>query len=457
MKKINLKLNVPKEEFIKKLDIRHDSPEEVRDKLETLRGKERLDKSAIQGLEDLEKKVGESGKTMAGGPVAGFFKYKNEIADTFSALKEPNGFENRTASDFSFDDTTRTLSVTTSTHYYYWIQGVRYKINATKTLQIEDTEGEHLIYFDTDSVLHEYVNPTTANILTAIRDKALVAYIYWDATNNQSVYLGEERHGCVMDGITHYYLHYTRGLQWVSGLGLGDFVIGDGSNNTHAQFSVATGSVSDEDIGLSIDAIASTTGLPILYRLGATGAWRKLTQTGYACYKNPSGTTNRLMYNQLTGGSWQLTEVGEGNYVLYHIFATTGKTNQIYSIMGQATYTTQPAARAGAQDEIGALLLGSLPGPEIRPIATVIFQTDKDYTNDINARVVEAVSGGDDYVDWRTNDLPRGTVPSDHGSLTGLSDDDHTQYALVSGTRTITVSATEPTSPVVGDIWIDTS
>jgi hypothetical protein len=94
------------------------------------------------------------------------------------------------------------------------------------------------------------------------------------------------------------------------------------------------------------------------------------------------------MYNQFTGGAWQLTETGEGNYVLYHIFATTGKTNQIYSVMGQNEYTTLPAAREGAQEEISSLLLGNLPSPEIRPIATVIFQTDKDYGNTINARMI---------------------------------------------------------------------
>jgi hypothetical protein len=241
-----------------------------------------------------------------------------------------------------------------------------------------------------------------------------------------------------MDGQTHYYLHYTRGLQYVDGLGLGDFVIGNGSLDTHAQFSVAIGSIADEDIGLTVSAITSTTGLPILYRNGASGDWRLATQAGFSVYKNPSGTTNRLMYNQFTGGSWQLTEIGEGNYVLCHIFATTGKTNQIVALMGQAEYTTSVAARAGVQDEISDLLLGDLPTPEIRPIASVIFQTDKDYGNTINARVIEVTLGGDDYVDWRSNELPRGTIPADHGSLTGLSDDDHTQYLLINGTRAMT-------------------
>ena len=46
----------------------------------------------------------------------------------------------------------------------------------------------------------------------------------------------------------------------------------------------------------------------------------------------------------------------------------------------------------------------------------------------------------------------------DHGAaLTGLTDDDHTQYVLADGTRTLTVAAIAPSTPATGDLWIDTS
>ena len=380
------------------------------------------------------------------------------LAEIQTAMKEPTGFPNRTHSAWTFTDGTRKLEVTVvSGSYDIWFNGVKHTILTTKEKVIDDTEGLHLVYFDTDDVLKEYVNPTASETLTAITTKCLVGLIYWDATNNVSVYVGEERHGTVMDGITHYYLHYTRGLQYVSGLGLGDFVIGDGSLDTHAQFGVETGSIADEDIGLTVSPIASTTGLPILYRDGVSGDWRTATQAGFSCLA--SGTaTNRLYYNQLTGGAWQRTEIGEGNYVVYHVFASTGKTQQMYSIMGQKEYTTLPSARAGVQTEISALLIGNLPSVEMRPIASVIFQTDKDYGNTINARIIEVDgTGTDDYVDWRTSDLPRGTVAGDHGSLTGLGDDDHTQYVLGVGTHKLTVSDTAPSSPTINDLWYDIS
>lgn len=360
-----------------------------------------------------------------------------------TVMSEPTGFPNRVDSVWGFTNSTRNLTISpASGSYLIFFDGIEHNISTEKSIIINDTEGPHIIYFDTDDTLKEYTAATEANLLSAIRDKVILAYIQWDNVSKVASYVGEERHGTIMDGLTQYYLHYTRGLQYVSGLGLGDFVIGDGSLDSHAQYSIASGSVSDEDLGLSIDAISSTTGLPILYRNGTGGDWRIQNQAGFGVYQNPSGTTNRLMYNQLTGGSWQLTEIGEANYVLYHVFASTGKYKQMYAVMGIAEYATLATARTGAQTEMSALQIASLPSPELRPIATVIYQTDKDYGNSINARVVEDTDGSD-YVDWRSNDLPRGTTATDHGSLGGLSDDDHTQYLTEArGNTTIDARAT---------------
>jgi hypothetical protein len=348
--------------------------------------------------------------------------------EALASMGDPTGFENRTDSAWTFTDGTKKLAITTVGGYDIWFAGVKHTITTAKEITIADTEGTHLIYFDTDDTLKEEVNPSTATIVTLIETKCLVAYVYWDATNNVGVYVGEERHGMNYPGAVHVNMHFTRGLQFLSGLGLGDFVIGNGSLNSHAQFSIEGGAVADEDIYLPVSAINATTGVPVLYRDGANGYWRTVTQAGFSCYQNPAGATKRLMWNEFTGVVWQLTEMTEGDYMLYHIFATTGKVKQMYSIMGQARYTTTGNARAGAATEVSALLLGALPSPEIRPIATVIFQTDKDYGNTINARVIEVDPGVENYIDWRTNDLPRGTAPSDHGSLSGLTDLDHPQY-----------------------------
>lgn len=366
-------------------------------------------------------------------------------------MKEPTGFPNRTSSAWTFTDGTRKLSVTVvSGSYEIFFAGVPHTISTTKEITITDVEGIHVVYFDTDDTLKEEINPTEATMLTLIRDKCLVGIVYWDATNKSSVIYTEERHGTVMDGITHYYLHYTRGLQYYSGFALGNFVIGDGSLDSHAQFSIGEGTLADEDIGLTSSTISSTTGVPILYKYGANSYWRRTTQAGFAV-KQSGTATNRLYYNQYTGGAWTLTEVGEGNYVLCHLYMYSGKTEQVFAIMGEAEYTTLPAARIGAQAEISAITLSNLPSPEMRPIATVIFQTDKDYGNSINARVVEAVSGGDDYISWLTTELPRGVTPSDHQSLSSLqlAQSGVTYGHIDDGTQTIAGSKTFSSAPTL--------
>jgi len=160
-----------------------------------------------------------------------------------------------------------------------------------------------------------------------------------------------------------------------------------------------------------------------------------VSQPGFSCYR---GAGTRLSWNEWDTGisEWKLSEVLNGRYVLYHIFVTTGYDDALFSIMGQQTYINITAARAGAAEEISSLLLGTLPTPEIRPIGTVIYQTGNTYGNIVNAKIV-LTDEGENYVDWRTNELPRGSAPTDHGNLTGLGDDDHVQYLLVNGSRAL--------------------
>jgi len=111
----------------------------------------------------------------------GFPLYENlgnaSISEIFTDVKEPTGFPNRTDSTWTMTGDTISISPAL-TSYDIWFHGVKHTISSVKTLAVADTEGQHLIYFDTDDALHEYVNPTIAEVLVAIRDKCLVALIY---------------------------------------------------------------------------------------------------------------------------------------------------------------------------------------------------------------------------------------------------------------------------------------
>jgi len=354
----------------------------------------------------------------------------SEVGDKFDAMNEPTGFPNRTDSTITWSDGTPdyTLSIApVGASFSFYQDGLKYTKSSTETHQISGAEGTHYIYYDAGS-LTSTANPTFAQEFTIVTVKVLVAIVYWDATNSEGIYVGEERHGITMDGDTHANLHFSVGLRWYTGIALNTIDADqDGSSNAHAQFGVDTGSIADEDIGLTPDAVVSTTGLPVYWRSGADGDWRRDTNAGYSFLI--SGT--RPNWNELTGGAWQQTETGDKDFMLVHVFATTEKDNPMIAIMGQAVYEKKKQAREGATTEVGNLLLGNLPGPEITPIASVIFECKDGYTNAVNARIV-TTDEGDDYVDWRESDITRTAAGGDHGSLGGLSDDDHTQYARIS-------------------------
>jgi len=103
--------------------------------------------------------------------------------------------------------------------------------------------------------------------------------------------------------------------------------------------------------------------------------------------------------------------------------------------MGQNGYSNRGSARSGAKVEVHSLVLDQLLFPEIRPIATIIYQTKTSYGNAVNARVV-STDEGDDYIDWRSEAVSRASIStSDHNSLSGLAVDSHTQYLLADGSR----------------------
>jgi len=342
-------------------------------------------------------------------------------ASVLEDQKDPTGFVNRTDSSISWSDAGPGYTFTidkTGAGWTFYIAGVAYTKTAAESVQLNPaSEGLHYIYYDDSGVLQE----TNAWSDALITDYALVAMVYWDATNSLGE-LMEERHGCNMSGTTHHYLHDQIGAVWESGLALGDISADqDGSNNAHAQFSVATGEIYDEDVPHTINAIASNVGLEIWYLDGAN--WRKTTNAGYSFITD--GVTSRIAYNN----AGAQTAVGDGKYVLVHVFATNFADGNPIAIQGQAQYDNILAARDGAETEIAALNLSGLPSPEMKAIGTVIFQTKDSYTNAVNARI-RSTDGGDDYVDFRVNAAGRGAPATDHGSLGGLADNDHPQYVI---------------------------
>jgi len=363
--------------------------------------------------------------------------YTPLIREQYRMSKEPTGFPNQTDSTISFDNGTRTFSIApVGATFDFFVAGVRYIKSTTQTATITNTEGLWYFYFDASGVLQS----TNVFVPEIITQYAYVSLVYWDSTNLQAIYFGEERHGLTMDGVTHSYLHNSVGAVYLSGLALDDFDInGTGNLATNAQLSCADGSFYDEDIrntatNGSPQTLAPTAQIPIYYR-NSSGTWRRKAADTYpVIYSGTAGYTGangRLPYNQDLGVNWVLTEVGNLNFVLVHYFATNDKNSPIVGVQGITEYLNLNDARAGASTEIATA--SGLPFSEFIPIGSVIFQTSAGYGNVPKARI-RTTDTGDNYVDFRTTiNLPLGSVTS-HANLSGLTNPDHPASAIFTST-----------------------
>lgn len=327
-----------------------------------------------------------------------------------TVTKEPTGFPlNSVTSEvaleeavMSFDDLTRTFTIEpASVDFSCYENGIQYLFNSARSVQITDVEGIHFVYFDL-GVLQE----TTVLDLSFIYSKPFVAVMYWNQVDQELIYLGEERHGLKMDGHTHVRLHEKDGTIYLNGLGLIDFAIGDGSANVHAQFGAELGDIKDEDILLQRNAVLSTTGMPVFYKEGATGIWRRDLVPGFSVVNTGTG---RIAWNEFNGSVWQKSEVIDNGYVLAHIFASNDINYPFFSTIGQDEYLTIGEARDGALQEISSLITDGMPFVEFVAVGTIIYQTSDTFTNSVKGRVIEN-SVGSSFIDWRGSDIsPTGT------------------------------------------------
>jgi hypothetical protein len=357
-----------------------------------------------------------------------------DVTERFTAMNEPTGYPNTTDSVMTFGvDGTNVFTIEpAATSFDVWMDGEKYTYTTKQSVTISETEGEHYIYFDqADQQLKE----TTVFPADLLYQQGFTAIVYWDSDNSEHIYFGEERHGITMDGKTHVNIHFGRGTLYRSGLALGDIVAdGSGDSNASAQFSSTSGEITDEDIDITIAAQSAPANVPIFYKSGANGYWRKIGATDYPVTTTGTG---RMAYNEFTGGAWQISEVSNNDFALTHIAASNDPDQPIIAIMGQAEYGNISSARLGATAEINNLVLSGLPFAEFVFMGTIIFQTSDSYANAVQSRI-RSTDEGADYVDWRAFTRSSTGSTNDHGNLSGLGDDDHTQYILVDGSRDFT-------------------
>lgn len=345
-----------------------------------------------------------------------------------SVIKEPTGFPVRTDSTLSFNDGTRTFTITPNPTYFdYFIKGKPYRKNSAQSVVIPNADGMHYIYFDGDTL-----STTQTFSDDILREYAFVATVYWSVSADEGILIGDERHSLTMDAATHAYLHRTFGAQVRGGLSLGNFtIVGTGAANADATASVSNGSVIDEDLehdvvhsatpSADFEQVLSTVAeLPVFYRAGVNGYWEKDVATQYPVKQG----TSRIQWNQYTLGSWGTVDAsGDSRYVAMWVFATNNINEPIIAVLGQNEWALLSDAQANETYE--ALLLGDLPTLEMKVMYRLIFETSSLFANTPKAALR-------DVRDLRSA-IDTGAAqysPSDHGLLSGLSDQDHPASAI---------------------------
>ncbi|MHA2402665.1 MAG: hypothetical protein ACXADH_06700 [Candidatus Kariarchaeaceae archaeon] len=368
----------------------------------------------------------------------------------FSALNEPTGFLNRTDSVLSFVGGTRTFTITpTGAFFNIWQQGVEYSITAADSIVIPDTAGVHAIYYDA-GVLTQTANPSRSTYDDLMVNRVLVGLVYWNATDNAAYVLGDERHGSIMSGRTHEWIHDAIGAVYREGFTLSGYTE-NVDNDAALNFEITDGEFYDEDIEFDIDDGApanqyeqqlngGNAELPILYRDDIDGSWKEDAATTLP-YKSLGA--GRLAYNKDDGdGTFSQVEITDNKFVTMTIIATNDWQYPIKAIQGQNEYTSKQNALEEGSNEI--LAFGDLLTPETVVLYRIILNTKNTFGGTKKAKIVT-----EGVVDFRTSDITGASAAAqDHGTLAGLSDDDHAQYLLADATRDLTGNWTIATNNI---------
>lgn len=367
---------------------------------------------------------------------------------------EPMGHADKTQSTISFNASTRTFTISpVSTNFVVWCKGEKYTYTTPQTVVIPNTSGLHYIYFSSSGVLSTKMSYFTWE------DDAPTSYVYWNATLGQAIYFADERHGVTLDWQTHEYLHRTRGAAIADGFAISGYTTsGNGSSNADAQITIEGGTFFDED--MQVDVVSSNTPtantweqdlsspaqIPVLYLSGSE--WRITTPNDY-----PVKIGALLQYNTYSGGSWSVTDIGSGDFTVSWILATNNLNYPVVAVLNQSATNTIGQAEALTFE---GLTLPGFPSVEFRPLYRLIYQGANSYSNAVKAKLVGVL-------DLRSISSAgiAPTLISDHGNLSGLTDDDHPQYLSTSSARSGVAQAVKdsliPSTPVAGGIAYGTS
>ncbi|MCK5641546.1 MAG: hypothetical protein KAJ19_12155, partial [Gammaproteobacteria bacterium] len=344
------------------------------------------------------------------------------------------GIPDRADTTLSFDDGTRTFTITpVSGAFSYYIAGRRYIKSAAESVVIADTSGPHWIYYD-GATLTSVVNAGHEAVDDLIVNKVRIGIVYWNATDGAGHLVADERHGTEMSGATQEWYHDSVGAVWHDGLSLSDYALNT-DTDAGVTFKVTDGSIRDEDLEHDIVDGAPATQyaqqlnggnaeVPIAYRDDVDGSWTQDAATTLPYKRFGAG---RLAYNKNDGdGTWSQVEVTNNRFVLATLVATNDWQYPIKMVQGQAEYTDKKTAIEEANAE--QVAWGTMITPEIVPLYRLVMETGDGLGGTNKCRIVAVT-------DLRRLSLTGGqAVPAEpHAILNGGTHSDTLAAAVVRG------------------------
>ncbi|GAG08176.1 unnamed protein product, partial [marine sediment metagenome] len=198
-----------------------------------------------------------------------------------------NGWEDASKVALSWNNATKTMTMTYTGTVYYWSDGIRYSQSGTDELAItSDLSGVWWWYYDGDT-LTVVRNPSHSELDDVIWNHCLVAAACWN-TNvayDDTVLLASELHGCQMSGKTHEWIHDAIGCTFREGGSLSEYELGT-SSDAAISFDLTDIEFYDEDIEHEITDAADASGqyeqvltgqaeIPVLFRDATDGSWAR--------------------------------------------------------------------------------------------------------------------------------------------------------------------------------------
>lgn len=271
--------------------------------------------------------------------------------------------------------------------FYQYITKLSYhKKYALEMVSVPTEEGLSYIYYTQDQITKEQVltisdgsgdeeNPTFDWLIV---NKCMVASVYWDNDKQEAIVFNDQRYGSEWNPQMHKTLRLTLGSLRDSGLSFAELdPDGDGSEETHAQFSIAAGAAWHGDIYRSSAGAPLGPDIPIMYFNGS-GYPRIIENPGWAI------SVGALLQYQKEGA---LTDADDKYFVLYHIFFTNCEYNEFISVPGINQYDNLSDAILSMTYE-QEVVKDKLPYTDALLIGTIIYQTSIEFTNSVHSRII---------------------------------------------------------------------